>query len=77
MDEQRYQDLEKRMKKLSKKYFTVKEENAKVQMDGTQTILSGLISERKDVLSQAAVDCPQTLREGQAGPSAQKSKSSK
>lgn len=77
MDEQRYQDLEKRMKKLYKKYFTVKQENARVQMEGTQTILSGLASERKDILSQTAADCPRTLREVQAGPSTQKSKSSK
>jgi hypothetical protein len=77
IDEQRYEDLEKRMKKLHKKYNRVKEENAKVQRDGTQTILSGLASARKDALSQAAIERPQTLRGGQPGPSAEKSKSSK
>jgi len=35
IDEQRYQDLEKRMKKLHKKYFAVKQENARVQLEGT------------------------------------------
>jgi len=82
LDDERYQELERRMKKLSKRYTKVKQDNERVQLEGSLTMFSGLPSGRQEHYSHAEIDCQQPLSadkmirsEGQ--PSMQKSNSSK
>lgn len=77
LDEERYQDLERRMRKLFKKYNKVKEENEKMQIDSSQQLLSLQPSERLQVRSQVAEAAPTSCDFDRVKKSASKSKSSK
>jgi len=77
LDEERYQDLERRMRKLFKKYNKVKEENEKMQIDSSQQLLSLQPSERLQVRSQAAEAAPTSCDFDRTKKGTGKSKSSK